>query len=106
MRTHFRSRLFALVLPGVLLAIAASAQAPMREFTGRIDRIDESRMVVDNRMHDRITFVRADPTTVKGERKEWSGLRTGDRVTVFWRFVDKPKKAYVVRVLPPRSKRR
>ena len=105
MGTHFRTRLIAVALPGVLLAAAATAQAPMREFTGRIDRVDESRVVVDNRMRDRITFVRADQTAVKGERRKWSQLRVGDRVTVFWRFVDKPKKAYVVRVLPPRAKR-
>jgi hypothetical protein len=83
----------------LLFAVAASAQAPMREFTGSVDRVDETKLVIDNRMQDRVTFVRFDRTQVKGERRKWSQLRPGDRVTVSWRFVDKPKKAYVVQVL-------
>ena len=89
----------------LLLGSAAAAQAPMREFTGRIDSVDEQRMVVDNRMQDRMTFVRAKRTRVEGKRGAWPELRAGDRVTVSWRFVDKPKKAYVVQVLSARTKR-
>ena len=62
-------------------------------------RVDETKLVIDNRMQDRVTFVRFDRTQVKGARGKWSQLRQGDRVTVSWRFVDKPKKAYVVQVL-------
>ena len=83
----------------LLVATSASAQAPMREFTGRVDRVDETKLVIDNRMQDRVTFVRFDRTQVQGARRKWSQLRKGDRVTVSWRFVDKPKKAYVVQVL-------
>jgi hypothetical protein len=87
----------------VLLASAASAQAELREFTGQIDSVDGGRMVVDNRMHDRMTFVRVEETVVQGRRSAWSELQRRDWVTVSWKFVDKPKKAYVVRVLPPRG---
>ena len=89
---------------GVLLGSAASAQVPMREFTGRIDAVDERRMIVDNRMQDRMTFVRAERTRVEGQRSAWAELRAGDRVTVSWRFVDKPKKAYLVQVRSVRAK--
>ena len=94
-----------LLLVGLLMVSSAAAQVPMREFTGRVDSIDEKRMTVDNRMQDRMSFVRVKRTRVEGQRSAWSELRAGDRVSVSWRFVDKPKKAYIVRVLSTRSKR-
>jgi hypothetical protein len=87
----------------LLLASAATGQSELREFTGQIDAVDGDRIVVDNRMEDRITFVRAQETVVQGRRSAWSQLQRKDWVTVSWKFVDKPKKAYVVRVLPPRG---
>ena len=94
-----------LILGALLLVSSAAAQVPMREFTGRVDSIDDKRMIVDNRMQDRMSFVRVKRTRVEGQRSAWSELRAGDRVSVSWRFVDKPKKAYLVRVLSTRSKR-
>ncbi len=42
--------------------------------------------------------------TLLADRNEyWSALKRKDWITVSWKFVDKPKKAYVVRVLPPRG---
>ena len=98
----WRGLLVALIVIGA--AGAASAQGALREFTGQIDEVDGSRIVVDNRMDDRIAFVRVDETRVEGRRSAWGDLERKDWVTVSWKFVDKPKKAYVVRVLPPRSR--
>ena len=90
-------------LGSALMPASAAAQSPMREFTGQIDEVAGDRLVVDNRMDDRVTFVRVDETRVEGRRTDWGDLKRKDWVTISWRFVDKPKKAYVVRVLPPRS---
>ena len=37
------------------------------------------------------------------QKSDWSQLKRKDWVTISWKFVDKPKKAHVVRVLPPRD---
>ena len=103
MRTAIRFQWFVGTALLVVFASAASAQTPMREFTGQIDEVDGSHVVVDNRMADRITFVRADESVVKGRKSAWSQLARKDWVTISWKFVDKPKKAYVVRVLPLRG---
>jgi hypothetical protein len=96
--------LAALLLLVLLLAPAsATAQGQLREFTGQIDAVDGDKIIVDNRMEDRIAFVRTAETVVQGRRSAWSQLKRKDWVTVSWKFVDKPKKAYVVRVLPPRG---
>lgn len=86
------------------LLVASLAQAQMREFTGRIDRISKTKMIVDNRMGDKVSFVPADDVAVSGEEKtKWGDLKKGDWVTVSWKFVDKPRKAYLVAVLPPKD---
>jgi hypothetical protein len=86
------------------LAVPSLAAAQMREFTGRIDRVSKRKMIVDNRMGDKLQFVPADDVQVSGEEKtEWKDLKKGDWVTVSWKFVDNPRKAYVVAVLPPRE---
>ena len=87
----------------VLWASSAGAQTQLREFTGQVDEVADDRIVVDNRMEDRIVFIRIDETIVRGRRGDWSELKRKDWVTVSWKFVDKPKKAYVVHVLPPRG---
>ena len=88
----------ALALPDV-----AQAQAQMREFTGRVDKVKKKKLIVDNRMGDKVSFVQADETEVKGEKKSWKKLKKGDWVTVSWKFVDKPRKAYIVVVLPDKD---
>ena len=94
---------FAWVVVALLLG-SSLAQAQMREFTGRIDRVSKKRMIVDNRMGDKVSFVPAEKTEVTGEGKtEWKELKKKDWVTVSWKFVDKPRKAYKVQVLPPRE---
>lgn len=101
------SRLFVLVavvgLVGAALAVPDVAQAQMREFTGRIDKIKKKKLIVDNRMGDKVSFVKVDETEVKGEKESWKKLKKGDWVTVSWKFVDKPRKAYVVVVLPDKE---
>ena len=96
--------LIAIVALAVPLALASDASAQMREFTGKVDRIGKKKLIVDNRKGDKVKFIKVDETAVSGEGKtEWNELKKGDWVTVDWKFVDKPRKAYNVNVLPPRE---
>lgn len=98
--------LVGLVLP---LLMTSAAFAQYREFTGRIDKINNKKMIVDNRMGDKVTFERAkdvkiDDTSGKDKpKKKWKQLRKDDWVTVKWKMMDKPRKAYEVQVLPPKK---
>ena len=86
-----------LLVVGLLAPSMASAQ--MREFTGRIDKVNKKQMIVDNRMGDKVKFVFAKgETVVEGTKTQWKKLKTKDWVTVSWKFVDKPRKAYKVLV--------
>jgi hypothetical protein len=106
------------VIAGVIAAFAlltapSLVSAQMREFSGRIDRISKKKMIVDNRMGDKVSFVPADPTEVedtrsdkdKGDKpkKSWKDLKKKDWVKVSWKFIDKPRKAYKIVVVPPRK---
>ena len=98
------------IVIGLVSVIAAAVMVPswataqMREFTGRIDRVSKKKMIVDNRMGDKVSFVPIETTEVSGEGKEkWKDLKKKDWVTVSWKFVDNPRKAYKVKVLPPRE---
>ncbi len=82
---------------------ALAADEPYREFTGRIDMVKKKKFIVDNRQGDKVSFVFIKDTEVTGEKKSVKKIRKGDWVTVSWRFVDKPRKAYKVVVLPPRE---
>jgi hypothetical protein len=85
----------AILVVGLLAPSLASAQ--MREFTGRIDKVNRKQMIVDNRMGDKVKFVYAKgETVVEGTKTEWKKLKQKDWVTVSWKFVDKPRKAYKV----------
>ncbi len=87
-----------------ILVVPSLAAAQMKEFTGRIDRVSKKKMIVDNRMGDKLKFVPIETTEVSGEGKEkWKDLKKKDWVTVSWKFVDNPRKAYKVKVLPPRE---
>jgi hypothetical protein len=99
-----------LIVVAACLAIAAVMAAPslataqMREFTGRIDRVSKKKMIVDNRMGDKVSFVPIDTTAVEGEGKStWKDLKNKDWMTVSWKMIDKPRKAYKVVVLPPKE---
>ena len=94
----------AILFAATALIGSSLATAQLREFTGRIDKISKKKMIVDNRQGDKVSFVPIDSTVVEGEgKKEWKQLKKKDWVTVSWRFVDKPRKAYKVVVLPPRE---
>lgn len=107
---HKLARAFALA---ALVALAAVVLAPgaalaqYREFTGRIDKINDKKMIVDNRQGDKVTFDKLQDTKVddthEGKKKGWSDLKNDDWVTVKWKMVDKPRKAYEVIVLPPKT---
>jgi len=93
-----------LIVGGVLMVPSMAVADTMREFTGRIDRVSKKKMIVDNRMGDKVSFVPIDTTEVSGEGKEtWKDLKKKDWVTVSWKMIDKPRKAYKVEVLPPRE---
>jgi hypothetical protein len=94
--------LAALVLASVLL-MPSLVSAQMRYFSGRIDKISKKKMIVDNRMGDKVSFVPADTIKLSGidpEKKEWGDLKAKDWVKVAWKFTDKPRKAYEIEVLP------
>ena len=75
----------------------SSVSAQMREFTGRIDKINKKQMIVDNRMGDKVKFVYAKgETVVEGTKEKWKKLKNKDWVRVSWKFIDKPRKAYKV----------
>jgi|GEM_PF-981402 len=104
MRNTLRScALLALVLVAVPL-VAMPALAQYREFSGLINKVKKGKkgkLIVDNRMGDKVSFVRVDSTEVSGEGKsKWDDLRKGDYVTVSWKMMDKPRKAYKVEVKP------
>jgi hypothetical protein len=91
----------ALLLP---FALPGVASAQMREFTGKVDKITSSgKLIVDNRKGDKVSFIRVDTTEVTGEKDEWKKVKKDDWVTVSWKMIDKPRKAYKVQVLPPRE---
>jgi len=98
-------RTLALVLAvgiAVPLAWTAPAFAQYREFSGMIQKVDGRKIIVDNRMGDKVKFMKPDEVEVSGEGKEsWDALEKGNWVTVSWKFVDKPRKAYKVHVTPP-----
>ncbi len=90
--------LFAVALTVAWLA-PSIASAQMREFTGRIDKVNKKTMIVDNRMGDKVKFVYAKKdTVVEGTKTKWKKLKAKDWVTVSWKFIDNPRKAYKVLV--------
>ena len=73
-----------------------------REFAGKVDKVNKKKLILDNRMGDKLTFNRTDATVVEGEKAEWDDLKKGDWAVVSWKMMDKPRKAYKVVVQPPR----
>ena len=92
---------------GTAVLAPGAALAQYREFTGRIDKINDKKMIVDNRQGDKVTFDKVPDTKIddthEAKKKVWSDLKSDDWVTVKWKMVDKPRKAYEVIVLPPKS---
>ena len=85
------------------LVVPSVASAQMREFTGQIKSIDKKKFIVDNGMGDKLKFVPADDVAVSGEKEDYKKLRSRDWVTISWKLIDNPRKAYKIIVLPPRD---
>ena len=99
-----RLALVLVVLVAALLVVAGPAAAQMREFTGRVDKINDEKFILDNRKGDKVTFRRIDTTEVSGQGKtSWDDLEKGDWLIASWKFVDKPRKVYKVVVIPSRE---
>ena len=99
-------RRFALVALTVLalpLLAPSLASAQYREFSGKVDKINKKKLFVDNRMGDKVSFVKIDETVVEGEKSEWKEIKKNDWVSVSWKMTDKPRKAYKVVVKPPKE---
>ena len=97
----FRSfALIVLVLAAVPVGLAGPALAQYREFSGKVDKISKKKIFVDTRMGDKVSFIRVDETVVEGEKTEWDKVKKSDWVSISWKFVDKPRKAYKVIVKP------
>ena len=102
--------LVAFVLPVSLVGVAS---AQYREFTGKVDKISKKKLIVDNSMGDKVTFERLKGTAIedtrgdadkkKGKREGWTDIKKNDWVTVHWKMIDKPRKAYKIEVLPPKE---
>jgi hypothetical protein len=79
------------VSAGVLVA-PGEAAAQFRQFKGRIDKINDKQVIVDNRKGDKVKFNKVDDTAVEGEgKKAWGELKKGDWVMVDWKFTEPDK---------------
>lgn len=91
----------------VTLGLSASAgwtEGPRKDFQGLVQKISKKELMVDNRMGDKLKFAPAKDVTVEGEGKtEWGQVKRGDWVAVTWEMFDKPRIAYAVKVLPPKT---
>ena len=72
------------------------ASAQYREFSGHVDKIGDRKITVDNRMGDKVSFVKVDATSVVGLRSSWAAIEKKDWVTVSWKISDRPRKAYKI----------
>lgn len=113
---RYRLRSFALVaaMTFAVPLIAAPAMAGdcegMRQFSGLVQKFkkgNKGKFVVDNRMGDKVRFVRDASSEVVDERggekpaTEWDDLKNNNYVKVCWKFTDDPRKAYTVYVQEP-----
>jgi len=87
----------------MLLSSSFASADNYREFTGQIDKLKKTKFIVDNRKGDKVSFNKIDTTEVSGEKTDWKKLKKKDWVTVSWKFEDKPRKAYKIKVLPPKD---
>ena len=98
-----RMALIALVALIVPVAMPGAASAQMREFVGKVDKIDAKKVIIDNRKGDKVSFDKVAETTVEGTKTDWGAIKKDDWVSVSWKMMDKPRKAYKVNVMPPRE---
>jgi hypothetical protein len=98
------SRIAALALVAVALILPSVAAAEFRDFSGKVTEISGDKMVIDNRRGDQVAFRRSETTAVTGAKTSWGAIEVGDRVSVSWKMVDKPRVAHKVVVKPPKQK--
>ena len=91
----------ALVAVALPLILPTAASAEFRDFSGKVTEISGDKIVIDNRQGDRVSFRRSEATTVTGAKTSWQAIEVGDRVSVSWKMVDKPRIAHKVVVKPP-----
>jgi hypothetical protein len=87
---------FALVMTALLAPGLASAQ--LRDFSGKVDSINDSKIIVDNRKGDKIAFQKVEDTKVEGKATSWDAVKKGDWVSVASKMLEKPRKAYKVTI--------
>jgi len=90
--------LVALLVPGL-------ATAQMREFKGKVDKINKREVIVDNRMGDKLKFKPDKDVTVEGEKSAYKKVKKGDWVVVSWKMMDNPRIAYKIVVLPDQKEK-
>jgi len=86
------------VLVAAALLAPGMASAQLRDFEGKVDSISESKIIVDNRKGDKISFDKTADTTVEGKATAWDAVKKGDWVAVGSKMMEKPRKAYKVTV--------
>jgi hypothetical protein len=114
MRYWLRSFALVAVVAVAVPFVAAPAMAGdcdgMRQFSGLVQKFkkgNKGKFVVDNRMGDKVRFVRDPSSKVVDERggekpaAEWDDLKNNFHVKVCWKFTDDPRKAYTVYVQEP-----
>jgi hypothetical protein len=84
----------------VLAAAPLAAHAQLRDFEGKVDSVNEKKVIVDNRKGDKISFDKIAETTVEGDKTKWEDLKKDDWVAVSSKMLEKPRKAYKVTVKP------
>ena len=94
----------ALIAVALPLVLPNPASAEFRDFSGKVTEISGDKMVIDNRRGDQVSFRRSEATRVSGAKTSWQAIEVGDRVSVSWKMVDKPRVAHKVVVKPPKQK--
>ena len=97
MRKYGRKAAFAfsLMVAAALLA-PGIASAQLRDFNGEVQSINETKIIVDNKKGDKITFEKSADTAVEGNVTAWDAIKKGDWVAVASKMLEKPRKAYKV----------
>lgn len=94
-----RTTLLALSFAVALAApLAASAECDGRVFEGKVDKINDKQIFVDNRKGDKLAFSKTDSTAVSGLKTKWEDVKNNDWVAVCSKMLEKPRKAYSVEV--------
>ena len=97
-----------MMVVAVGLAAPGEAQAQYRQFTGkhRQDQQEEADRRQPQGRQGLVREGRTRPRSPARTRRLGQDLKKGDWVTVDWKMIDKPRKAYKVNVLPAAQGRR